>query len=84
MGRFRVMQAFYSDAVGVGKVSAGRVVSSSAVGAQPGDVVWEGLTSHNLPAGLVPLDLTAQEMRAASQWANTPISATILGSDSIG
>jgi hypothetical protein len=84
MARFRVLSAIYVDGSAVGKVAAGRTVASDQASAQPNDVVWVGLNSNSLPAGFQPLDASAQSMRAASQWANTPISATILGVDSIG
>jgi hypothetical protein len=84
MARFRSTQSFYVDGAAVGKVQAGRTIADSQANAQPGDVVWVGLNSQSLPAGMVPLDSSATTMRNASQWANTPISATILGVDSIG
>jgi len=84
MARFRVMSAFYADAVGVGRVQAGRIVADSQGAAQPGDIVWSGLNAQSLPAGFVPLDSDAQAMRTGSRWAGTPIAATILGVDSVG
>jgi len=84
MARFRTHAAFYADAQGVGKVSAGRTVASSLAAALPGDVVWEGLNSGSLPAQMVPLDADAEAMKAASRWANETISATIHGVDSVG
>jgi len=84
MARFRVMSAFYADAVGVGRVSAGRVVADSQGNALAGDIVWNGLNAQSLPAGFMPLDASAQSMRSSSRWATTPISATILGVDSVG
>jgi hypothetical protein len=82
MARFKLQQAFYCDAVGVGRVRAGRTIADSQSAAQPGDVVWTGLNSRSLPAGFVPLDQSATDMRAASQWAGTPIATVILGIDS--
>jgi hypothetical protein len=84
MARFRTMAAFYSDAQGVGKVSAGRVVASSQGTALFGDVVWVGLNAGTLPAQMVPLDAEAAAMKAASRWADEVINATILGADSVG
>jgi hypothetical protein len=83
MARFRVQQAFYCDAVGVGRVRAGRTVADSQSAAQPGDIVWTGLNSQSLPQGCIPLDGSASAMLAASRWAGVPVSATILGADSI-
>ena len=84
MARFRALSAVYVDGSAVGKVSAGRTVADSQANAQAGDVVWTGLNSQSLPAGWQPLDSSATAMRAGSRWADTPISATILGVDSIG
>lgn len=84
MARFRTSAAFYSDAVGVGRVGAGRTVADSQANAVAGDVIWTGLTSASLPQGMIPLDGAATTMKAASPWANTPLSATILGADSVG
>ena len=84
MARFRVLSAVYVDGPAVGKVAAGRTVADSQSAALAGDVIWTGLNSNSLPAGFQPLDASATAMRTASRWANTPISATILGVDSIG
>jgi hypothetical protein len=75
--------AFYADAVGVGRVRAGKTVADSAANALPGDTVWQGLNSQSLPAGFTPLDGAATSMRNASQWANTPIANVCLGGDSV-
>jgi hypothetical protein len=83
MARFRTTSAFYSDAVGVGRVRAGRTVADSAANAQLGDVVWVGLNAQSLPAGFTPLEGSADAMRAASQWRNTPVANVCLGSDSV-
>jgi hypothetical protein len=83
MARFRTTASFYSDAVGVGKVRAGKTVADSVANAQPGDVVWTGLNAQSLPAGFTPLDASATSMRAASQWANTPVANVCYGVDSI-
>lgn len=84
MARFRTVAAFYSDAVGVGKVSAGRTVADSQLAALPGDVVWTGLNSGSLPAQMVPLDPSAETMKAGSRWNGEVIAATILGVHSVG
>jgi hypothetical protein len=83
MARFRTTQSFYCDAVGVGRVRAGRTVADSQGAALPGDVVWTGLNSQSLPAGMQPLDGPASAMLTASRWAGVPVSATILGCDSV-
>ena len=83
MARFRTMSAFSADAVGVGRVRAGRTVADSVANAQAGDVIWSGLNSVSLPAGFAPLDASAQGMRNSSRWAGTPLPATILGADSV-
>jgi hypothetical protein len=83
MARFKLTASFYADAIGVGRVSAGKTVADSQVNALPGDVVWTGLNSNSLPAGFVPLDASADAMKSASRWANVPVSATILGVDSV-
>jgi hypothetical protein len=83
MARFQTTSAFYADAVGVGRVRAGKFVCDSQLNAQPGDVIWVGLTSQSLPRGLTPLDSSAVSMRNASQWANTPIANVCFGVDSI-
>lgn len=83
MARFKVQQAFYCDAVGVGRVRAGRTVADSQANAQPGDIVWTGLNSQSLPAGMVPLDASATSMKASSQWAGIPDATVILGVHSI-
>jgi hypothetical protein len=84
MARFRTHAAFYADAQGVGRVSAGRLVANSLAAALPGDVVWTGLNAGSLPAQMVPLDAEAEAMKAASRWSDEVISATILGVDSVG
>jgi len=84
MARFRTSGAFYSDAVGVGRISAGRTIADSQANALPGDVIWAGLNSNSLPQGMIPLDASATTMKASSPWANTPLAATILGVDSVG
>jgi hypothetical protein len=73
MARFQTTSAFYADAVGVGRVRAGKFVADSAANALPGDVVWSGLNSVSLPRGFTPLDSLANTMRAASRWGGTPI-----------
>jgi hypothetical protein len=83
MARFRTHSAFYADAVGVGRVRAGRTVADSQAAAQAGDVVWSGLNSTSLPQGMEPLDTLASQMKAASKFANEQLSATILGVSSI-
>jgi len=83
MARFRTTQSFYADAVGVGKVRAGRTICDSQSAAQPGDVVWNGLNAQSLPQGCIPLDGPANAMLASSRWAGVPVAATILGSDSV-
>lgn len=82
MARFRTHAAFYADAVGVGRVRAGRTVADSQANAQAGDIVWSGLNSTSLPASFEPLDAGATTMRNASRWAGTAFAATILGADS--
>lgn len=83
MARFKLTSAFYADAVGVGRVRAGKIVCDSQVGAQPGDVVWTGLNSVSLPSGFTPLDGAADTMRAASRWAGRPVGIACLGVDSV-
>jgi hypothetical protein len=83
MARFRTTQSFYCDAVGVGRVRAGRTVSDSQSAALPGDVVWSGLNSQSLPAGFIPLDGAASAMKAASMWAGEPAATVILGVHSV-
>jgi hypothetical protein len=83
MARFQTTSAFYADAVGVGRVRAGKFVADSAANALPGDVVWSGLNSVSLPRGFTPLDSLANTMRAASQWAGTPIANVCFGVDSV-
>ena len=80
MARFRTTSAFWS---GQQRVPAGKTVADSQADALPGDFVWPQLTAASLPAGFTPLDSSAQSMRAASQWANTPIANVCLGSDSV-
>ena len=81
MARFRTMSAFYADALGVGRVRAGRTIADNVAIAQPGDVIWTGLNSTSLPAGFEPLDASATTMRNASKWSGLPFPATILGVD---
>lgn len=83
MARFKTTSAFYADAVGVGKVRAGRTVADSVANAQPGDVIWTGLNAQSLPAGFTPLDGAADTMKAASRWAGTPVANVCLGVDSV-
>jgi len=83
MARFKLLSSFYADAVGVGRVRAGRTVADSQANALPGDVIWTQLNSNSIPRGFVPLDASASAMFAASQWAGTPVAATILGADSV-
>jgi hypothetical protein len=83
MARFRSTQSFYVDGAGVGRVRGGRTVADSQANAQPGDVVWTGLNSQNLPAGMIPLDGLASAMKAASMWANEPAATVILGVHSV-
>jgi hypothetical protein len=52
MARYQLTKAIYSDAQGVGRVRAGRWIADSAASAQPGDVVWPGVTAAQLPAGV--------------------------------
>jgi hypothetical protein len=47
------------------------------------NIVWNGLNSQSLPAGMVPLDASADAMKAASRWAGTPNATAILGCDSV-
>jgi hypothetical protein len=47
MARYRLTQAIYSDAPGVGKVRAGKVICTNPAEMQPGDVLW-----INAPANL--------------------------------
>jgi hypothetical protein len=51
MARYLLTKAIYSDAVGVGKVRAGRWICDNAAEAHPGDVVWVGVKSQQLPTG---------------------------------
>jgi hypothetical protein len=83
MARFRTTASFYADAIGVGKVRAGRTVADSVANSQPGDVVWTALNSVSLPAGFTPLDASADTMRAASRWAGVPVGIACYGVDSI-
>jgi hypothetical protein len=83
MARFKLTASFYADAVGVGKVRAGRTVADSQANAAAGDVVWTGLNAQSLPAGFTPLDSAADTMRAASRWAGTPVGIACLGVDSV-
>jgi hypothetical protein len=83
MARFKLTASFYADAVGVGKVRAGRTVADSQANALPGDVVWTGLNAQSLPAGFTPLDASADAMRAASRWVNIPAGIVCYGVDSI-
>jgi hypothetical protein len=83
MARFKLTSSFYADAVGVGRVSAGKTVAESQGNALPGDVVWTGLNAQSLPAGFTPLDASANSMRAASKWAGTPVGIACLGVDSV-
>ena len=84
MARFRLTQSIYVDGAAVGHLRAGRIICDSQANALPGDVVWVGLNAQSLPAGSVPLDSSASAMLTGSRWANSPLSATILGVDSIG
>ena|SRR5438093_5179019 len=84
LARFRTTSAFYADAIGVGRVGAGRTVADSVANSVSGDVVWTGLSAQSLPRGFTPLDAAAVNLRAASQWANTPIATACYGADSIG
>jgi hypothetical protein len=84
MARFKLVGAFYADAIGVGRVKAGSTVADSVANALPGDVVWTGLNIQSLPQCFVPLDPSATTMRDASRWVNSPVPATILGADSVG
>jgi hypothetical protein len=83
MARFRTTSAFYADAVGVGRVSAGKTVADTQENSQLGDIVWIGLNSQSLPAGFTPLDGDAENMRAQSQWRNTPVANVCHGADSV-
>jgi hypothetical protein len=83
MARFKTTQAFYADAVGVGRIKAGKTICDSQANALAGDVVWTGLNSQSLPQGCVPLDGSASTMLSASRWAGVPVSATILGAHSV-
>jgi hypothetical protein len=83
MARFKLTASFYADAIGVGRVRAGRTVADSQANAVAGDVIWTGLNAQSLPAGFTPLDASANSMRAASQWAGTPVGIACLGVDSV-
>jgi hypothetical protein len=83
MARFKLTASFYADAVGVGRVRAGRTVADSQANAVAGDVVWAGLNSVSLPAGFTPLDPSADAMKAASRWAGTPVGIACYGVDSV-
>jgi hypothetical protein len=83
MARFKLTASFYADAVGVGRVRAGKTVCDSQAAALAGDVVWTGLNPVSLPAGFTPLDGAADAMRAASGWAGTPVGIACLGVDSV-
>ena len=50
MPRYKLTQAIYSDAPGVGKVRAGRVICTNPAEMQPGDVLWVNAPT-NLPTG---------------------------------
>jgi hypothetical protein len=80
MARFRLTQALI---VGQFRWSAGNTVADSQANAQPGDIVWTGLSSTTMIEGMTPLDSSATSMRAASQWANVPLRNVIYGVDSI-
>ena len=81
MARFKLTASFYADAIGVGRVRAGRTVADSQANAVAGDVVWTGLNAQSLPAGFTPLDASADAMKAASRWASTPVGIACLGVD---
>ena len=83
MARFRTTASFYADAIGVGKVRAGKTVADSVANALAGDVVWVGLNSVSLPAGFTRLDASADVMRAASRWAGVPVGIACYGVDSV-
>jgi hypothetical protein len=51
MARYKLTQAIYSDAPGVGRVRAGRWICDNPTEAQPGDVVWVGVKPSQLPTG---------------------------------
>jgi len=81
MARFRLTQAMI---IGQFRWPAGNTVADSAAAAQPGDVVWTGLSSTTMVEGMTPLDASATSMRNASQWASVPLRNVIFGVDSIG
>ena len=48
MARYRLTQSIYSDAPGVGKVRAGKVICTTQAEMQPGDILWVN-APPNLP-----------------------------------
>jgi len=81
MARFRVSKAFN---FGQFHLHAGQTVADSAGAAQPGDVVWTGLSSATLGAGFVPLDGSATTMKSGSlKFANEATPTAITGRYSI-
>jgi hypothetical protein len=83
MARFQLTSALYVDAVGVGRVRAGKIICDSVANSQPGDVIWTGLNASSLPRGATPLDASANSMRAASPWAGLPVANVCFGVDSV-
>jgi len=68
MARFKMQQAFhFADK----RVKAGGVIVDTLANAQGGDVVYSAMSAATLPAGAVPLDVTATTVFNASRWAGT-------------
>ena len=81
MARFRLMKAIATGAL---RFHAGEVVTDTIPLTVAGDRHWPTLTAATMASGMVPLDASASSMKAASQWANEVLPATVLGVDSTG
>ena len=80
MARFRMTQAF---SFGSNRVRAGGTLADTVGNAQPGDLVYAGLTAATLPPGCIPLDAAATTMKNASKFAGEAAASSITGADSI-
>jgi hypothetical protein len=81
VARFQLTHATLGP--GARRLRAGQTIADTQGNALPGDFVWTGLSSANMPLGCTPLDGAGTTMRNASRWASVPVANACTGVDSI-
>jgi hypothetical protein len=80
LARFMLTRSFHFSGT---HLRARKTIADSQANAQPGDVVWTGLTAASLPQGFNPLDAAGTTLKSQSRWASALADTWVCGADSV-